>query len=138
MSHLDIKSGLGLGPMLQIAPKHPLPVSVEVVFGVPGKNCAGVGICQIIPSEHVRVHWKCPSARGKLGISIHGLVTLSFNRHELLPGYPERYFEGQIFRVEEPYPIPNAILSALNLEPLTIESGQYFVEVSEEFFVVHF
>jgi hypothetical protein len=138
MSHLDTKAGLGLGPMLKIAPSYAMPISVEVVFGVPGKNCAGVGICRILPLEHVRVHWKCPSARALMGVSLHGLITLTFNRKDLLPQYPERYFEGQKFRVEEPYSIPNTILSALNLGQFTIESGQYFVEVSDEFLVVYF
>jgi hypothetical protein len=138
MSHLDTKAGLGPSPMLKIAPTYSMPISVEVVFGVPGKNCAGVGICRILPLEHVRVHWKCPSARALMGVSIHGLVTLTFNRKDLLPEYVERYFKGQIFSVEEPYPIRGTILSALNLGQFTIESGQYFVEVSDEFLVVCF
>ena len=119
----------GLPPVCQLF--------VEVVFGAPGKACNGAGICNIVPVEPVRVHWKCPHARALLSCSPEGVLSLKFEQDALSHEVIHRYFRGQEFWVEEAYPLPKRLLSRLNLAPLTIAIGRYAVQVSDSFFVLN-
>jgi hypothetical protein len=139
MSNLEPNRTLLRG-FIRISPpsKFTTPVSVEVVFGAPGKHCHGAGICKVLPVEHVRVHWKCPNARAWLNATPEGVLSLTFDRNSLSPELTKRYFAGDVFLVEEAYMIPNTLLSMLNIGSFTIEPGAYSVEVSEFFLVVTF
>lgn len=111
---------------------------VEVIFGTPKRNCDGVGICRLLAVEFVRVRWKCPSARAWLYSGPAGSVCLRFDRQRMPPSYQDRYFRGQIFKVEEDFPIPQALLSGIKMPPFTIVSGEYSVKVSGQFLEVCF
>lgn len=111
---------------------------VEVVFGAPGKDCYGAGICSIIPVEPVRVHWKCTHVRGWLCCCPDGALSLKFDQVALSQEVIYRYFRGLEFWVEEAYSLPKRLLSRLNLGPETIQAGRYTVRVSESFFIVNF
>lgn len=116
--------------------KQVLPMGVDVIFGVAGKNCEGMGICQIIPSEPVRVHWKCPSVRANISAGGRNGLRLVFERNTFPKEYFERYFKGQVFRVEAAYPLSPSILSRLNLQHYVVAAGRYKVEVSERFIII--
>lgn len=116
--------------------QQPVPFQVEVVFGVPGKNCNGVGICRISSIDHARVNWKCPHAYAWMGAALDGSLTLSFERSRLPQAVCERYFGEQNFQIEEAYPIPAAILSRLNLPSFVVKPGPHPIQVSELFFIV--
>ena len=138
MYHLDSNRNLSQGENRINTLQLSTPVYVEVVFGVAGKNCDGVGICKILPLEQVRVHWKCPSARAWLYAAPQGSIHLVFDKSTLPPAFLDRYFLDQTFPVEEAYPFPNTLLSLLNLNAFTVKPGQYSVQVSEHFLVVCF
>jgi hypothetical protein len=116
----------------------PNALLVEVIFGVPGKDCNGVGICRITSIDHVRVNWKCPRAIAWLNITNEGGLVLAFERSLLLPAVQERFFRAPFFQVEGPYSMPPTLLSELNLKSLTLKIGQYPIKVSEKFFVINF
>lgn len=120
-----------------VASKRFISVSVEVIFGVPGKNCDGVGICRILPLEGVRVRWKCPSARASLN-STSGSISLVFARNMLSQDICERFFNGEMFQVEETYTAPQTLLSLLNLDFFAVQPGRYPVQVSEQYFTICF
>ena len=138
MSNIDSKSILQRDFIKGEVSRLYNPVRVEVIFGAPGKQCQGAGICRVLPVEHVRVHWKCPSARAWLGSMEDGSVSLTFDRSLLSPYLLERYFGEQIFKVEEDYAIPNTLLTMLNIGSFTVKAGQYSIKVSELFFVICF
>lgn len=119
---------------------HLLPAAhrVDVVFGVPGKNCLGAGICRIMPLDHVRVNWKCPSAIAWLNISDDGKPVLSFDRKFLSPLVFERFFQEAYFEVEGPYATPQGLVSALNIDSFTLKTGYYPIKVSEKYVVIQF
>lgn len=134
MSNLDTQSKLRKG-MHHFAVSRPiLPICVDIVFGSPGKDCQGAGICQMIPAEHVRVHWKCPNARAWMYFTVNGELCLMFERQSLAPEYAERYFKNAFFLVEEAYSIPKALLAPFNRADFRVESGLYSVEVSDNFY----
>ena len=118
--------------------KVPNPILVEVIFGVPSKHCQGAGICNLMAINHVRAHWKCPSARALLSFSSSGSICLSFERSELSSAVLERFFKGQLFQVEEAFPLPNHLCSLLNISPYIIASGRYSLKVSEHFIEILF
>lgn len=138
MSHLDSNRNLSQSENRINTPLLSTPVYVEVVFGVAGKNCDGVGICKILPLEHVRVHWKCPSARAWLCAAPEGSISLVFDRSTLPPAFLDRYFLDQTFPVEEAYSLSNTLLSLLNMSAFTVKPGRYSVQVSECFLVICF
>lgn len=116
----------------------PNALLVEVIFGVPGKDCKGVGICRIMSIDHVRVNWKCPRAIAWLDITDEGRLVLAFERSLLLPAVHERFFREPFFQVEGPYSMPPGLLSVLNLKSFTLKIGQYPIKVSDKFFVISF
>jgi len=138
MSHLDSNRPLYRGHNNTMPPQHAIRIRVEVIFGAPGKNCLGAGICQLLIVEPVRVRWKCPSTRAWLCANLDGSIGLCFDRRTLLRDDCERYFAGQLFHIEETYPLPKAILSMLNRGDFTMDSGQYSVEVSDYSYFVNF
>lgn len=117
---------------------YPINVPVEVIFGTPGKNCLGNGICRLLLLESVRVRWKCPSARAWLSSTADGAILLSFDRDALPAGCFERYFRGHVFQVEEAYPLPKPLLSRLNIGGFTLASGLYSIIVSGQFYSIRF
>lgn len=115
-----------------------LPIRVEVIFGVPGQSCNGVGICKIIPTEHVRVNWACPNVRAQIRVMPFGVLCMTIERKLLSTEYCERYFTDNVFHVVEPYSLPKSVLTMLNLETFTVDAGAYSVIVSEHFFEIYF
>jgi hypothetical protein len=137
MSNLDSNLLHSITISKLVASKRSTTVRVEVIFGVPGKNCDGVGICKIIPLEPVRVHWKCPSARAWLN-STNGTLSLVFDRSMLSVDICEKFFDDEIFQVEEAYTVPQTLLPLLNMEFFTVQPGHYPVQVSEQYFTICF
>jgi len=138
MSHLDSCRSSDLVLINSRLFPQPVKIRVEVIFGSPGKNCLGAGICRILSVEHVRVRWKCPSALAWLILSSEGSIRLAFDRSQLLPENYDQYFRDHMFYVEEPYSIPEPLISMLNLDEFTVESGLYSVKVSAQFLTVIF
>jgi len=138
MSHLDSRRPSDLGLINNRVFPDPVKIRLEVVFGAPGKNCFGAGICRILSVEHVRVRWKCPSAPAWLILNSAGSINIAFDRSTLLPEFCELYFKDQVFQVEASYPIQKNLLFPLNMGDFTIEAGRYSVKVSEYFLTVNF
>lgn len=138
MSHLDSNRPQYRGQSKTMRPQHLLRVCVEVIFGTPGKNCQGAGICRLLPVEPVRVRWKCPSTRAWLCTNLDGSISLCFDRRTLLRDDCEHYFVDGVFHIEEAYPLPKAIISLLNRGDFTMDSGQYSLEVSDYSYFVNF
>jgi hypothetical protein len=113
-------------------------IPVDVIFGAPGKDCLGAGICRIFYVEHVRVQWRCPSAGAFLELISGGSVQLTFDRKRLSAPMFEKYFSGQMFRVEEAYPFTKALLSRLNLVSFTVKAGQYPIQKSPDYLTIIF
>jgi hypothetical protein len=105
-------------------------IQVDVIFGSPGLNCSGVGICRVIPTSATRVHWKCPHASALLGRTPAGSLYLSFDRRALPQEYVETYFSDDIFEVIEPYSFPSSLVSDLGFSFYRIQSGRYDVEIN--------
>lgn len=138
MSNIDTNLPHTQNKAAFIASKHFQPIYAEIIFGAPGKHCNGVGICRIIPSEHVRVHWKCPSARAWFSLNPNGTIRLAFDQNTLTEAIVRTYFDGQIFEVEEAYSIPSTLIPGLNKAAIVVEPGRYPVKVSGVFFIVDF
>lgn len=137
MSHLDPNRPNNPLILQKTGLYHALQLEVEVVFGAPGKACIGAGICNIVPVEPVRVHWKCPHASAWLCCSPDGALSLKFAQSALSQDVIYRYFRGLEFWIEEAYPLPKCLLSRLNLGPVTIAEGRYAVKVSDSFIVIN-
>jgi hypothetical protein len=138
MSHLHSKGNSFPVLMDKSVSSVPNPILVEVVFGAPSKHCQGAGICNLIAINHVRAQWKCPSARALLRTTQKGAICLSFDRNELSTAILERFFKGELFQVEEVFPLPNHLCSLLNISPYTIAPGRYSLKVSERFIEILF
>ena len=134
MCHLVPSSALSVSPAavaaLSVSKQN---IRAEIIFGVPGRSCEGVGICKILSIDNVYVKWKCPSARATLAMTPGGRLQMIFERARMSTECYERYFQTGIFHIEEAYGLPAELTMALGSDNYLIKEGEYVVEVSENF-----
>lgn len=82
----------------------------------------------------------CANASVKtwLGANKHGRLRLGIWTDHLPEEAVREHFDGDVLRVDEPYPIPDEVVSFLNLRQTCISPGVYRVTKSRRVWVVEF
>ena len=97
----------------------------DVVFGMPGRDCLGSGVCMVALRDQVRVRWKCPHSPVWLSRSDRGGLRMEFEKSDIPEAFVRRYFQGNLFRVDENYSLPLLLAEAVSTDFSKIYSGVY-------------
>ncbi len=108
------------------APQCTIDILAEVIFGSPGRACAGSGVCRLIPF-HKLSSWKSPCPRFDANIQLFDNERLDIildlkliNRESLL-----KWFSNTYFLVEEDFFFPLWLQHKLGQTNIYIPAGKY-------------
>ncbi len=147
-SHVPIGS-LGRAPMLRTAfenkqlTKGMQRLSCDVVFGSPAADCMGTGVCKISALSDMQKHKPKPNNCLSAPAIIYPLeggdgISMVIAREMMCVKLLRSQFRGGMFKLLEPYPLPNDIVSALSLRINELRQGEYIVEEEDGFFKITF
>ncbi len=118
-------------------------VTVEVVFGMPAKDCLYHGICKIepatTPQPGINGQVK-PSTLTKVVVSATstGQLVFRFYKDTMLRGKASRHFGSGFFIVLEEIKTPEWMNEALDIHGYNISKGIYKVNEDEAWYEVAF
>ena len=105
-------------------------ITAEIVFGTPGKNCEGVGICRMLSVAILGNRpVVCPHATGYLTLDpAANTLFLRMPKIHLDRQMVARHFCKRLFKVTESYRVPARFTRALGTQQIyTIREGVYGV-----------
>jgi hypothetical protein len=101
---------------------------LSIEFGRRKFGCTKFGICHLKydDSDSLSVNPKTArkSARGTASV-VAGKLTVEFFRSSMNPDTYNTFFEGEVFIVEEDFPVPTDVTTVLGLGSYTIKAGVY-------------
>lgn len=103
-------------------------------FGVPSRDCAGMGICDVFRLDPKKYDIEDRYALTKISYRSNRL-SMEFDKNSMTAKTKELYFGRKIFAVEEDFDLTTAI--ALD-ESFIIRKGRYDIEEKRDVFVVVF
>jgi hypothetical protein len=117
-------------------------LTVEVVFGTPGKNCEGLGMChvKVLTSNDLQafVPRKCQRALAYLGLAREGYWQMIVPKATLCTCVRERYFGDAMFTMDKRFRLPGTLTSYFDTTHRIIAKGKYEIEKSADYYVVCF
>lgn len=99
-----------------------------IVFGCPGKQCLGHGICAINPNgvHNSALSNTCPSIEASFLKTVDGQIALLVSRENMPQAVLNAHFSKPYFQIEEATTLPDFITEGLEIpEKYTIPSGLY-------------
>lgn len=101
---------------------------VVLVFGAPGKDCQGHGICKVMSrSEHSLFPCSCPGVNVRIGHIGSELLLLDFQKRDVPEAIRREYFVRPDILLEDPFLIPEALRLSFELRDNRIPAGRYEV-----------
>ena len=120
---------------------HEREITTEIIFGTPGKNCEGHGICRML-SMSILGDKKimCPHATGYLALDLaENTLLLRMPKIHLTSQMVARHFYKRLFKVTESYRVPARFTRALGTQQkYTIREGVYAVMETRTDWIVVF
>lgn len=100
-------------------------IDAQVVFGAPSRNCAGSGVCKMLPrSFKASTEWQCQVYNAELHWRRSGIITLQVSLNA--PNAAQVIGLGKtLFTVDEPYPLPLWLNKYWSVKGWSIAVGQY-------------
>ena len=111
------------GPRLKKPPIY--SINADVVLGVLGNGCKGLGICRIIP-KCTNDQSLCRTVSANIIRKADSIIYLRFDFSGLCETCQSRYFGASQFVMEEDFKLPSFIVNSLRLKANIIPSGNYF------------
>ena len=111
----------------------------DVVFGSPGMDCNGTGICKITGTNtFLRVSSKksCQLTFGQIAAAPNGKISLYFFRELLCIKLYRQHFRKGVLKMEEACPLPLEIAQGLNICGTALLPGHYTVVECDGYFRV--
>lgn len=102
-------------------------VEMEVVFGTPSKNCAGVGVCFIAERLPQTFVIACPHAPARIFCRQQELIFCFQRQHISGPAFTA-FFGRALFEVEEAFRLPTHLRKMLDIATKWVPPGMYPVE----------
>lgn len=125
-----------------LPPKPAGMLTVEVVFGTPGKNCEGLGMCHVkaLTSNDLQAFTprKCQRALAYFGLTHAGYWQMIVPKATLCTCVRERYFGSTAFIVEKKYRLPGELTEYFATTHSIITKGKYEIKKSADYYVVCF
>jgi hypothetical protein len=98
---------------------------VEVIFGTPSKNCAGMGVCMVArPNTRLLQRVVCPGVLSTLSYQ-HEQIVFEFQYRHINPIVIKQRFLEPCFWVEEPFMLPLYLVRKWSLPTRWIAPGAY-------------
>ena len=118
---------------------HRHKISVEVIFGMPSKDCRFTGICRIDPDHTFMKRDKsCSSAKALIYKGKNDGLTFQFQKKGMLLETMEKYFGSGSFVVLEDFKMPGFVLKSVELTDYCIVIGVYGIVEMEDCFRIQF
>jgi hypothetical protein len=139
----DMKSAFYIPESSLVLNEAQRTVSVEVVFGMPAKDCLYHGICKIEPATAPQMGLygtAKPSTLTKAEVSATstGQLVFRFYKDDMLRGKASRHFGSGYFIVLEAIRTPTWMNEALDLHGYNISRGIYKVNEEAAWYEVAF
>ena len=101
-------------------------IKAEVIFGSPGRGCAGSGVCKLIPIQKLK-NWKktCPRFDVTIEWYSNNCVDLTLNLTKLTNKDWLRWFSNPYFLVEEDFFFPLWAQHKMKHKKIYIPVGRY-------------
>lgn len=113
-----------------------LSIQAEVVLGSPAKQCAGLGICKILPIKY-QMDGQCPCIRTIICALPSGKVQCAFPVSELPESVFQQHFSGPYFQVDAVCWLPLWLCKQLGLQARrAITPGAYPIQKIAGWFIV--
>lgn len=108
-----------------------LTIAAQVVFGSPSRNCAGSGVCKMLPiTTTVNDTWHCPLVPVNLRWSSVGVLQLSLRLSDLSITHQRRWFAKPCFWVEERFVLPLWFSKYHQVRNWVIPPGHYAYHIN--------
>lgn len=108
---------------------------VNIVLGMPQRNCQYHGICRIELDDLEDCH--CPERVGA-GIRLcNGQLEIRFRKGRMAELFHEQHFASGYFIVLTDYPLPEPIATLFTATPV-IRRGVYPIRETEDYYLVYF
>ncbi len=112
-------------------------LSVEIIYGLPSRNCRGMGICQVKLQENANSLTQCKCSSLALArITAKGSLELRIFRQSLDPLLYQAHFQNLEFVLEEPKVLESSVCDALKTGPIELMAGKYPIQESQEYIQV--
>ncbi len=115
-------------------------MTVDVHFGVPSRNCAGIGICKVDKNPN-NVLPILPFKRAHANVfldEVNGTICFAFQKCNLHSLTDKLMFSKDYFQVNETITLPGWLTEAFGMPEVTIEKGIYPLETFENSYIVSF
>jgi hypothetical protein len=110
---------------------------VEIIYGLPSRNCRGMGICQVKLQENANTLSPCKcSSLALVRVTARGALELRIFRHSLDPLQYQAHFQNLEFVLEETKVLESSVCEALKIGPTELLAGKYPVQESQEYLQV--
>jgi hypothetical protein len=114
-------------------------IRCDIVFGMPSQDCRGTGICKLTSDFQANLHLKqeCRNTVAFAGrVGVGNRLTLIFFRELLCTQLYSRHFRKGVLEMTEPCPLPQELVSALQLKGNALQPGRYSIEEQDGCFRV--
>lgn len=108
----------------------------DIVLGVLGKNCRGLGICKIAPLYSLPKN--CRVTQATIDKILRKLIRLRFDPASVCKVQLQRQFSKGCFRLEEDFVLPDFLIRKLQLEKRLIRRGKYKLVKHGKYYYVYF
>jgi len=116
-------------------------IQAGVEFGMPSKDCRGLGICRIslhpIGTRKSNLACSCSQTIASMQLLANGQLQMRFSQSSLPTAIIRQQFINNIFIVQESYTLPAEIAQVIGRTKV-IRPGHYRIEEQGRYFVVHF
>lgn len=117
-----------------------LSIQCDVIFGSPGADCRGTGICKITGTNALSPVYRKQTCRATSAIAVRREegrgISLIFFRSQLCIHLYRRHFWKGILKLDEPCALPPELRDSLQLDFQYVMPGRYSVCESEGCFRV--
>jgi len=111
-------------------------------FGIPSKNCVGLGICQLelIPSVQALNKDTCSCNRARVFIQRESSDRLSFLFEKASLSLPtiQQHFSSRIFVIQEAYILSTIFLKPLGIPNYVLQPGSYPIIERKKYYQIIF
>lgn len=114
-------------------------VKASVVFGTPGKNCQGLGLCraEITPSTQQNEHC-CPKTFAYIGITKNGRWEMRLPKVSTPTCIRMKHLQTAEFRMEESFRFSKEFYPLFNTSDFIIPAGNYHIKETTTHYIILF
>ena len=114
-------------------------IKASVVFGTPGKNCQGLGLCraEITPSLQQNGNC-CANTFAYIGLTKTGRWKMRFPKISTPACIQMKYLQASTFTMEESFQFSKEFHLLFNACDFTIYADNYFIKETKTYYIILF